>query len=179
MTHKGKSQQYGHLPRFWKAWAVDYDRGSQHQPFCSQKPGSRAAPWTAHDLCSRTEQSNSTTAHTCQPTTRLQQCQCRWAQPRGESTRLCYCTVSLQLDLTAHKTDASFSCSTQLNTMALSSPYWPQSSLWHQPRCLFLVFNEGGNGKLKMLILVINPVLKLNTIQTNILILIVPKNGKT
>lgn len=67
----------------------------------------------------------------------------------------------------------------QLNTMALSSPYLPQSSLWHQPRCLFLVFNEGGNGKLKMLILVINPVLKLNTIQTNILILIVPKNGKT
>lgn len=114
VTHKGKYQRCGHFPRFWKAWAVKDDSRSQHQPFCSQKPGFRCSSLDSTlPFAPAQRKSNITTTHTCQPAIQLQQCPHRWAHLRGESTQLCYCTVSLQLYLTTHKTDASLSCCTR------------------------------------------------------------------
>lgn len=87
--------------------------------------------------------------------------------------------MSLQADLTAPKTDASFSCRTQTAKRHGSQQptLAPEFLVTAAQMFIFWFLMRGKNGKLKMLILVINPALKLYTIKTKILIAL--KNDKT
>lgn len=150
---------------------------SNHSP--RKSLGFHAASWTAHCLSLTTQrQSNNTTTHTCQlqhsgtacqPASPRQQCHHRWAQPCGEITRLCYCTVSLQMYLTAHKTESSLSCWTlAAKRKGSQQPVLATEFLLNSPGVYFCFLMRRKMENLKMLILMINPAPKLNTTKTKI-----------
>lgn len=129
--------------------------------------GSCAAPWTAHCLLHPTErQSNSTMTHTCQPAIQLQQSPQEWAHPCGESTRLCYHTMFLQLYLTARKTDASLSCCTPATKRNGSQQPILATKFLITPGQMFTFVFWGGKWKTWNANSGDKPALKLNTIKT-------------
>lgn len=180
VTHKGKYQWYEPFPKVRKSLS-----GREWQSFLNinhsarKSLGFRAAPWTAHCLPLTTlRQSNDATTHFpaaaqwhCLPASNSVTA----ASPPVSSavwgkdpTALWYCVLT---DVFESTEDSAFlilpapSSQREWLSAAHTSHKVPENT---GPDVYFCFLMRGENGKLKMLIPVINLALKLNTIKTKI-----------